>query len=118
MICSQSEEDMKRLLIAALSTLTVAVAVPAQAQGIVAMTQNIQQVTPFNLVKLGYQGYFRQQGISSNSAFVSAIRTGKIKAEDLVKSGIARGRLTPETLNNQSYLHHVRVQLESLKRSN
>lgn len=113
---------MKRLLIAALSTLTVAVAVPAQAQEIATvnqnMAQNIQQVSPFNLVGLGYQGYFSEQDIPSNSAFLSAIRTGKIKAEDLVKSGIARGRLTPETLNNQSYIHNVQVQLESLKRSN
>lgn len=113
---------MKRLLIAALSTLTVAAITPAQAQEMTAykqnMTQTIQQVTPFNLVKLGYQGYFRQQGLSSYGAFVSAVRTGKIKAEDLVKSGIARSRLTPETVNNQSYLHNVRVQLEGLKRSN
>ena len=111
---------MKRLLIAALSTLTVA-AIPAQAQEMTAYNQNkiqsIAEVTPFNLVEHGYQGYFSEQGIPSNGAFLSAVRTGKIKAEDLVKGGIARGRLTPETLSDQSYLSSIQTQLDTLNRN-
>jgi hypothetical protein len=112
---------MKRLFIAALSTLTVAAAIPAQAQEMTAynqnMTRNIEQVTPFNLVQHGYQGYFSEQGIPSNGAFLSAARTGKIKAEDLVKGGIARGRLTPSALSDRSYLNSVQNQLDTLNRN-
>jgi hypothetical protein len=112
---------MKRLLIAALSTLTVAAAIPAQAQEIAAvnqnMTHNIERVTPFNLVQHGYQGFFSEQGIPSNGAFVSGVLTGKIKAEDLIKSGIARGRLTPETLSDRDYIHSVQTQLDFLNRN-
>jgi hypothetical protein len=117
---------MKRLLIATLSTLTFAATVPVYAQQVTTMNQNTNQtmtrkiveVTPFNLVQHGYQGYFTEQGIPSGAAFLGAVRRGRVGAEDLVKGGIARGRLTPETLKNQSYLHYVRVQLEGLKRAN
>jgi hypothetical protein len=116
---------MKRLLVAALSTLTVAAAIPAQAQEIAAVNQNktqpiaqvIAQVTPFNLVEHGYQGYFSEQGIPSNGAFLSGVRTGKIKAEDLVKGGIARGRLTSATLSDRNYLSAVQTQLDTLNRN-
>jgi hypothetical protein len=112
---------MKRLLIAALSTLTVAAAIPAQAQEITAhlqnTTRNIEQITPFNLVQHGYQGYFSDRGIPSNGAFLSGVRTGKIKAEDLVKNGIARGRLTQSTLNDRNYIHSVQTQLDFLNRN-
>jgi hypothetical protein len=112
---------MKRLLVAALSSLTVAATVPAQAQEIAAvnqnMTQTIAQVTPFNLVEHGYQGYFSEQGIPSNGAFLAGVRTGKIKAEDLVKGGIARGRLTSATLSDRSYLNFVQTQLDTLNRN-
>ena len=113
---------MKRFLIASLSTLVLAAATPAYSGEMTAvnqnMTQNIVEIAPFNLVEHGYQGYFKEQGIPSGSAFVIAIKTGKISAEDLVKSGIARGRLTPETLNNQSYLHSVQTQLQNFTRTN
>lgn len=118
---------MKRLLIAALSTLTVAAAIPVQAQEMTAYNQNMTQtiaevnpfaeVTPFNLVEHGYQGYFSEQGIPSNGAFLSGVRTGKIKAEDLVKGGIARGRLTPKTRSDRSYLSAVQTQLDTLNRN-
>ncbi len=116
---------MKRFLIASLSTLMLAAAAPAYSGDMTAvnqnmqnMTRNIVEITPFNLVEHSYQGYFREQGIPSGSAFIIAIKTGKIKAEDLVKSGIARGRLTSETLNNSSYLHSVETQLKNFTRSN
>jgi hypothetical protein len=113
---------MKRFLIASLSTLVLAAAAPAYS-GVMSVvnpkiSQNIVEVTPFNLVEHGYQGYFKKQGIPSGSAFIIAIKTGKIKAEDLVKSGIARGRLTSETLNNSSYLHSVETQLKNFTRVN
>jgi hypothetical protein len=108
---------MKRLLIAALSTLTLAAAVPAFAQDMTAYNPNMHgnqtEVTPFNLVYLGYQGYFVEQEIPSNGAFDSAVNANEIKAKDLVKGAIARGRLSPEKLKDSSYLHAVQSQLDS-----
>jgi hypothetical protein len=112
---------MKRLLIAALSTLTFAAAHPVYAQQVTTTNQNmtkIVEVAPVNLVQHGYQGYFSEQGIPSGEAFISAVNRGKIRAENLVKAGISRGRLAPETLSNQNYLHDVKIQLESLMRAN
>ncbi|PSB01679.1 hypothetical protein [Merismopedia glauca] len=110
---------MKRLLIAAVSTLTLTAAVPAFAQEMTAYNVNMHheqtQITPFNLVYNGYQGYLVEQGIPSNGAFDSAVNAGEIKAIDLVKGAIARGRLPQETLNDTSYLHAVQSQLNSFK---
>jgi hypothetical protein len=108
---------MKRLLIAALSTLTLAAAVPGYAQETTAynvnMHRNQAEVTPFNLVYLGYQGYFVKQGIPSNGAFDSAVNANEIKAENLVKVAIARGKLSPDKLNDTRYLHAVQSMLDS-----
>jgi hypothetical protein len=117
---------MKRALIAALSTLAVIAPATVYAQQVTTMNQNTNQnmtrkiveVTPVNLVQHGYQGYFSEQGIPSGEAFMSAVSRGKVKAEDLVKGAIARGRLSPEKLNDRNYLHDVRVQLHTLNRDN
>jgi hypothetical protein len=110
---------MKRLLIASLSTL-VLTAVPVYAQEMTAYNQkldrNIIEVTPFNLVEHGYQGYFSEQGIPSNAAFLAGVRSGKIDATSLVKGAIARHRLNPSTLNNSSYLDAVKLQLDNIQR--
>jgi hypothetical protein len=111
---------MKRLLVTGLSTLAIIAAAPVYAQQIAATNQNmghsIVKVTPVNLVQHGYQGYFSEQGIPSGGAFLNAVRTKKIHAEDLVKGAIARGRLSQETLNDRSYLHAVQIQLSTLNR--
>jgi hypothetical protein len=112
---------MKRLLIASLSTLVLAIAAPAYSQEVSTVNQNLNrnviEITPSNLVSHGYQGYFKQQGIPSSGAFVAAVRSGKIHASDLVKVAIQQGRLSPEKLNDQSYLHSVKTQLDDLNRN-
>lgn len=112
---------MKRLLVASLSTIVLAIAAPAHSQEVSAVNQNLNrniiEITPFNLVYHGYQGYFQEQGIPSNGAFVAAVHSGKIHGRDLVKVAIQQGRLSPETANNQSYLHTVQVQLNELDRN-
>jgi hypothetical protein len=112
---------MKRFLIASLSTLVLAAAAPAHSEEVAVtsqtMNRNLVEITPFNLVQHGYQGYFKEQGIPSNGAFDTAVNAGEIKAIDLVKSGIARGRLSQETLNDKGYLHAVQTQLDNLNRN-
>ncbi len=113
---------MKRFLIAGLGTLLMVTATaPVFAKEVATNSQESRNqvsrnVKPFNLVFLGYQGYFQQQGIPSNGAFANRVRSGDITAEDLVKSAIATGRLSPDTINNRSYLFALHNQLQSFSR--
>ena len=113
---------IKHIVIGSLGTLLIStITTPVSANEVAANSQvnrsNIVEVQPFNLVYLSYQGYFSQQGIPSNGAFVFGAKTGRITAKDLVKSAIARGRLSPETINDASYLSHVEDQLRNLDNS-
>ncbi len=113
---------MKRFLIAGLGTLLLTTAAtPAFAKEVATSSQQsrnqvTRNVKPFNLVFLGYQGYFQEQGIPSNGAFVNRVRYGDISAEDLVKSAIAQGKLSPDTINNPRYLSAVNNQLFNISR--
>lgn len=92
---------------------------PVKAKQVVAdsaTTNNATEITPFALVKNAYQGYFVDQEIPSNSAFLYAIHFDKVDAEKLVKSAIAKGRLSSETLNNKSYLNKVELLLDQIER--
>lgn len=114
---------MKRLVLGSLSVLMMSAAIaPAAiakplstntATASVSSTAD-RQTTPFNLVHLAKRGYFTAQGIPSYGAFLSAYRSGQITAEDIVKSAIEANRLSPDVLNDSSYLHAVRLQLDGL----
>jgi hypothetical protein len=71
-------------------------------------------VTPFNLVFLGFQGFFASENIPSASAFIQGARTGKITPEALTQAAIKMNRLSPETLQDQDYLTSVKFQLDTL----
>ena len=72
------------------------------------------QLTPFNLVHLARQGYFKEHNIPSYGHLHSAVRAGQIKAEDVVGAAIAKQRLSPETLEDRGYLRTVKLQLNRL----
>lgn len=126
---------MKPLLIVILSTLALwTVAVPTNAQNgstnrqSTPKTENTdtnetfgsestptaENVEPVTLVQLAYQGYFADQGIPSHAALKTAIASGKVDAETLVRSAISKGRLSANTINDDGYLNIVRTQLENL----
>ena len=108
---------MKTILISTLSTILVStMAVPAFSQVSLnsSRTSNIVEITPFALVTGAYQGRFENQGIPSNAIFLNKIRTNKIDAEDLVKGAIAAGRLSENTLYDQSYLNSVETLIDNL----
>ena len=109
---------MNRLFSTALYTFVLIANVsPSWAQEIVSLKNNsikTNQVTPVNLVKIGYQGFLKEQGISSGGKFLADANRGKITAEILVQSAIDKGRLSPQTLNNQAYLNIVQSELDSL----
>ena len=110
---------MKRTLFIGLSTLALAfTTAPAIASEIAAAEvqsrNNIAQITPFNLVTRSYQGAFINKGIPSNGRFVGAVNRGSITARDLVATAIASGRLTPETIDDTTYLRSVTSHLRNL----
>lgn len=111
---------MKSLIVAGLSALSIgAITIPTMAQEVVARKNHsplVNQITPVNLVQLGYQGYFKSQGIPSAGRFIMETASGDISAETLVQSAINQGRLSPDTLNDSAYLHIVQTELDSLNR--
>ena len=112
---------MKTALLMSLSALTLSlVATPTIAKEVsqsnpASTSRSIVEITPFDLVYNGYQGYFIDQGIPSYAVFTSAINTGKVNAEDLVEKAIAKGRLAPETIDDQGYLNSVKGLLDTLE---
>lgn len=111
---------MKRTLFLSLSALALSfTTAPAFASEIAAInthsvSNNIVEITPFNLVRRGYQGSFKDQGIKSAGSFVRGVNLGRVTAEDLVNVAIADGRLAPETINDRQYLRSVTSHLRNL----
>lgn len=71
-------------------------------------------VTPFNLVFLGFQGFFASEKIPSALGFIQGARDGKITPEKLVQAAINMNRLSPDTLQDKDYLDSVSSQLNTI----
>ena len=111
---------MKRTLFATLSALTLSLTATAAFAGEITAIKsqsvnNIVEITPFNLVRRGYQGSFKDQGIPSYGSFVKAAKGGRVTAKELVKVAIADGRLAPETINDRTFLKNVAAHLDELE---
>ena len=76
------------------------------------------QVTPFNLVGLAYQGFLKDQGIPSGGILLSLYQNGEINAKDLVEGAVNANRLSPEVLNDSGYIADVDNQLDWLHEAN
>ena len=108
---------MKRTLFLSLSALALSLTTaPAFANEVAAVNtqsvNNVVEITPFNLVRRGFQGSL--EGIPSAGSFVRAANTGRVTAQDLVEVAIADGRLAPETINDRQYLRNVTSHLRNL----
>lgn len=103
---------MKTALLMGLSALTLSlVATPTFAkevsQNAPVSTGSIVEITPFDLVYGAYQGDYTNSGIPGYANFITAVDSGKVKAEDLVEEAIARGRLASETIDDRGYISSV-----------
>lgn len=72
------------------------------------------QATPFQLVFLAYRGHFRNRGIPSYDAFLSAYGEGKISAKQIVSVGIEANRVPAQMMTDKRYLRAVKSYLDSL----
>ena len=116
---------MIRLIIGGLSVLLLATATASAVSAkdkdtALSSTTNLNsinrnQLTPFNLVSLAYQGNFKAQGIPSSGALIAAYQIGQVSAESLVKKAVAADILSPSVLNDQGYLNAVNTQLYNLE---
>lgn len=100
----------------AITTIAILIGTEATLAADDTSTNKSNQLTPINLVFHGYQGYFLDQGIPSGATFVSAVHFGTIDAEQLVKSAVEKGRLAPETINDESFLRKVQSSLTLIER--
>ena len=111
---------MKTALLMSLSALTLSlVATPTLANEIsqndLASTGSIVEISPFDLVYGAYQGNFTDSGIPGYANLNMAVDAGRVNAEVLVEEAIAKGRLSPETIDDRAYLNSVAGLLDSLE---
>lgn len=114
---------MKRFTIAIISTLFIAASPEVIASEISTnlVTKDgtkltyIAQTSPANLVNLADRGYFKDYGIPSSQALVSAYSLGNISAEKLVQIGVETGRVSPDRLQDRQYISAVESMLNILK---
>ncbi|MEH1917821.1 hypothetical protein [Nostoc sp.] len=113
---------MRRSISTMLTTLLLCAAIlPAAAQSqtapislnpYAANQHKANQIRPFNLAYLAYQGYLKDQGIPSNGVLIDAIASGSITAQDIIQAAVKTNRLPEQTLNDQGYRHNLEDQLQ------
>lgn len=77
-------------------------------------TSMADQLSPFNLAFLAYQGYLEGQGIPSDNDLRNAIASGTITAQDIMQAAVKANRLSEQTLGDQGYRNNLEVQLKGL----
>ncbi|MEL4895722.1 hypothetical protein [Crocosphaera sp. Alani8] len=113
---------IKSLFVTGLSCLTLGGLVAPALASDIAKTSSTpgleywhgRSLGPQQLVDLGRQGFLNAQGIPSNLGFSTSVKSGKINSQVLVKAGIDAGRLSPNTINNSTYLSQVQSILSYL----
>jgi hypothetical protein len=113
---------MRHSISTLLTTLLLSAAIlPAAAQSKTAPTSlnpyaanqpSANQLKPFNLAYLAYQGFLKDQGIPSNSALIDAIAFGRITAQDIIQAAVKANRLPEQTLSDRGYRHNLEEQLQ------
>jgi hypothetical protein len=107
----------KSILLTSLLLAPIAVAIPTQAQVNPSTSSKVsltEELSPFNLAYLAYQGYLKEQEIPSGGALLNAIVSGQLTAQDLMQAAVKGDRLPESILQNQDYRHNLEDQLKSL----
>jgi hypothetical protein len=112
---------MKGLVLHSISAIVLATAIApaafAQTQALNPAAHQmmaVSQTTPFNLAYLAYRGYLA--GIPSNDRFLDEVASGRLMAKDIVAQAVTDGRVSPETLQNETYLAALQSQLQQFNR--
>ena len=78
---------------------------------------DVRRTEAFNLVSSAYRGQFEQQGVNSYAVMISDYETGELTAETLINAAIEAGELSPNAMQDESYIRAVDSQLEALSNS-
>jgi hypothetical protein len=73
---------------------------------------DVRRTEAFNLVSSAYRGDFEEQGIDGYGVMVSNYESGQLTAEDVINAAIEAGELSPNALNDDSYIDAVEFQLD------
>ena len=113
---------MRRSISTLLTTLLLSAAIlPAVAEAQTAPTSfnpyaanqpSGNQLKPFNLAYLAYQGYLKDQNIPSSGALMSALASGTITSQDIIQAAVKANRLPEQALSDQGYRHNLEDQLQ------
>jgi len=107
---------MQRTLFGTLSVLLLsAAAAPAALAGEVAINTSdaiARGTSPFALVNQAQRGQL--DGMPGFAQFDTQVELGRIDAEDVVRAGIAEGRLSANALDDEGYVNAVKTQLRGL----
>ena len=76
--------------------------------------RSANQVSPFNLAYLAYQGYLEDQGIPSNGALIDAIASSNVTAQNLMQAAVKANRLSEQMLTDQGYRLALAGELDGL----
>jgi hypothetical protein len=118
--------SMRRSILTSIATLLLSGAIgtaaaPAQttvptvsSYPSVANQPSANQLSPFNLAYLAYQGYLEDLGIPSNGALLNAISFGKITAQDIIEAAVKANRLPEQILGDRGYRDNLEKQLQGL----
>jgi hypothetical protein len=78
----------------------------------IANQSSANQLSPFNLAYLAYQGYLKVEGIPNSGELIDAFRSGTITAQDVMQAAVKANRLPPQALNDQGYRSALEGQLQ------
>jgi hypothetical protein len=73
-----------------------------------------EQISPFDLTYLAYQGNLKDQGIPSYGALIDAIAFGKVTAQKVMQAAVRANRLPEQTLTDSNYRSALQTQLYNL----
>jgi hypothetical protein len=117
---------MKRSLITGLTVLLLSAMTATAAHAGTTIDQKVSvrqpmanlvltnQLAPFDLAYLAYQGYLRDQGIPSSSRLIFDYKSSRIQAKDIVQAAVNANRLPSSVLADPGYLNAVNLQLMSI----
>jgi hypothetical protein len=73
-----------------------------------------EQISPFDLTYLAYQGNLKDQGIPSYGALIDAIAFGRVTAQKVMEAAVRANRLPEQTLTDRNYRSALQTQLYNL----
>ncbi|MGG6264932.1 hypothetical protein ACQ4M3_02555 [Leptolyngbya sp. AN03gr2] len=103
------------ILTSVLLPVSIAKAEPIAATTSTASTVTTPLLTPYNVVNLAYQGYFREQGLRGYGVFTDGCNQGTLTANDVVRAAIRANRLPESILSDRGFMNAVDANMKTFR---